>query len=86
MTLDPESASLLEQAHRKAGELAVKVAATESRADGEVSVQASGQSWAARAWARLTAKRDAKPEWAAGAEGSVRWLTTPRMPWWRRWR
>ncbi len=96
MTLDPESASLLAQAQqearKRAGEVAVKATATDQRADAEVSVQvtdtaASGPSWAAKAWAKLTTRRDTRPEWSAGAEGSVRWLMAPRGRWWRRlWR
>ena len=62
----------IEQA-KKAGELAAKATTDGQRVDGEVSVMASGQSWAARFWARVTAKRGAKPDTSAGVDFTKRW-------------
>jgi hypothetical protein len=88
MTLDPESASLLVQAQaaaKREAELAAKATATPERVDGEVSFGGHGPSWSARVWAKLTARRDAKPDYSVGVEGVKRWLVAPRRPWWRWW-
>jgi hypothetical protein len=76
VTLDPESASLLVQAQNEAkrqGELAAKAATDGHRVDAEVSLSHQGGGWMARAWAKLTAKKDAKPDVSGGVEVSKRW-------------
>lgn len=60
--------SLLDQGKQQAGELAAKVTTDGQRVDGEVSVQAKGQSWAAKLWARVTAAKETKPNVSAGVE------------------
>jgi hypothetical protein len=75
MTLDPESASLLVQAQREAqrqGETAAKATTDGQRVDAELSMSHGG-GWMARAWAKLTAKKDAKPDVSGGVEVSKRW-------------
>lgn len=62
----------LEAAKREA-ELTAKATATEDRAEGEVSFTGSGPSWAARVWAKIAARRQAKPDLSAGVEVSKRW-------------
>ena len=74
----------LEAAKREA-ELTAKATATPERVDGEVSFGGHGPSWSARVWAKLTARRDAKPDYSVGVEGVKRWLVAPRRAWWRRW-
>lgn len=71
---DPERESILTQGQKQAGELAAKVTTDGQRVDGEVSVQAQGQSWAAKLWARVTAQREHKPDVAAGVEFQKRWF------------
>jgi hypothetical protein len=66
--------SLLEQGQKQAGELAAKVTTDGDRLDGEVSVTAHGPSWAAKLWARVTAREAAKPDVAAGVEFQKRWF------------
>jgi hypothetical protein len=69
----PFKGTLLEQGQQQAGELAAKVTTDGQRVDGEVSVTAQGQSWAAKVWARVTGQRQAKPDVSAGVEVSKRW-------------
>jgi hypothetical protein len=68
----PFKGTLLEQGQQQAGELAATVTTDGQRVDGQLSVSAQGQSWAARMWAKVTARREAKPEMAAGVEVSKR--------------
>lgn len=81
MTLDPESASLLEQAQREGqrqGSLTVSATApTTSQADvslsvGETRVESWGQ-WAWRVTGAARFRRGAKPDASVTAEGEVRW-------------
>jgi hypothetical protein len=69
----PFTGSLLEQGQQQAGELAAKVTTDGHRVDGELSVTAQGQSWAAKVWARVTGQRQAKPDVSAGVEISKSW-------------
>jgi hypothetical protein len=68
----PFKGSLLEQGQQQAGELAATVTTDGQRVDGEVSVTAQGQSWAAKIWAKVTAQKQAKPDVSAGVEISKR--------------
>jgi hypothetical protein len=60
--------SILDQGQQQAGELAATVTTDGQRVDGELSVTAQGQSWAARLWAKVTAQKQAKPDVSAGVE------------------
>jgi hypothetical protein len=66
--------SLLESGQKHAGELAAKATTDGKRVDGEVSVSAGGPSWSAKVWAKLTARREAKPDVSAGVEVTKRWF------------
>jgi hypothetical protein len=66
--------SLLEQGQKQAGELAATVTTDGKRVDGEVSVTAQGQSWAAKLWAKVIAREQAKPDVSAGIEVTKRWF------------
>jgi hypothetical protein len=68
----PFTGSLLEQGQQQAGELAATVTTDGQRVDGQVSVTAQGQSWAAKLWAKVTAQKQAKPDVSAGVEISKR--------------
>jgi hypothetical protein len=68
----PFTGSLLEQGQQQAGELAATVTTDGQRVDGQVSVTAQGQSWAAKLWAKVTAQKQAKPYVSAGVEISKR--------------
>jgi hypothetical protein len=70
----PFKGTLLEQGQQQAGELAAKVTTDGQRVDGELSVTAQGQSWAAKVWARVTGQRQAKPDVSAGIDFTKRWL------------
>jgi hypothetical protein len=66
--------TILKQAEKQVGELAAKVTTDGERVDGEVSVTAQGQSWAAKLWAKVIAREQAKPDVSAGVEISKRWF------------
>jgi hypothetical protein len=69
----PFTGSLLEQGQQQAGELAATVTTDGQRVDGQVSVTAQGQSWAAKLWAKVTAQKQAKPDVSAGVEITKSW-------------
>jgi hypothetical protein len=66
--------SILDQGKAQAGELAAKVTTDGHRVDGEVSVSAGGASWAAKIWAKVVAREQAKPDVSAGIDVTKRWF------------
>jgi hypothetical protein len=70
---DPESFAILDAGRKRAGELAATATTDGQRVDGEVSMSATGGGWWAKAWAKVTARRTAKPDVSAGIEVSKRW-------------
>ena len=66
--------SLREQGQQQARELAAKVTTDGQRVDGDVSVTMRRRSWAAKLWARVTAREAAKPDVAAGVEFQKRFF------------
>lgn len=71
---DKEHTSLLAQAERQAGELAVRVSSPDTKSvEGEVSVSHTGGGWIVRGWAKVKAMAGAKPQASAGIEASKRW-------------
>ncbi len=69
--------ALLESAIAEAkrqGELTASATTDGQSAQGEVAVTASGASWTAKLWARVTAARGAKPTTSAGVEVKARWF------------
>ena len=66
--------SILDQGKQQAGELGAKVTTDGKHVDGEVSLTARGQSWAAKLWAKVVAREQAKPNVTAGVEVTKRWF------------
>lgn len=75
---DPESTTLLRQAEALAqaegNRLDYRAETDGQRVEGEVGVSHASDRWWVRAWAKVTAKRGAKPQVGAGIAGTVRWL------------
>ena len=75
---DPESASLLRQAEALAkaegNRLDATVTTDGRQVQGEVSASHAGESWWMRAWARVTARKGAKPDTSAGVSAGIRWF------------
>lgn len=75
---DPESTTLLQQAEalaRTEGNRLDATVTTDGRqVQGEVSASHAGGSWWVRAWAKVTAKRGAKPDTSAGVQVGMRWF------------
>lgn len=72
---DPETTSILEQAQRRANELAVTADATETQGEAAVSLSASGKTWTLKWWAKVRSKwATPKPEASTGVEYTRRWF------------
>lgn len=62
------------EAERQAREINVQATTDGQTASGEASVAVGGDSWWLRAWAKLTAKRGAKPQGEAGVSFTKRFF------------